>query len=106
VVTVQATVTVTLQLSCHHIGTKSKTSTGHRSGTGGPRSSTGGPWSITGGPRSSTGAVTVTDSLEFVPPQPLTPEEVKLISDQCDQRFIKLQVSRILDDQVSCLYGP
>ena len=38
---------------------------------------------------------------EFVPPQPLTPEEVKLISDQCDQRFIKLHVSRILDDQVN-----
>ena len=39
-------------------------------------------------------------SLEFIPPQPLSPEEVKLISEQCDQRFIKLHVSRILDDEV------
>jgi len=39
-------------------------------------------------------------SVEFVPPQPLSPEEVKLISEQCDQRFIKLHVSRILEDRV------
>jgi len=67
-----------LQFSCHHIGSK--------------------PKPLTERPSSN--------STEFIPPQPLSPEEVKLISEQCDQRFIKLQVSRILDNQVSYVYHP
>jgi len=50
--------------------------------------------------KSKTVASRQSNSLEFIPPQPLSPEEVKLISEQCDQRFIKLHVSRILDDEV------
>ena len=64
-----------MQLSYHSVAGKSKTSAVEKIGTSG-------------------------DSIEFVPPQPLSPEEVKLITDQCDQRFIKLHVSRILEDQV------
>jgi len=63
------------QISCHNVGSKTKTLTAQEISVG-------------------------RNSVEFVPPQPLSPEEVKLISDQCDQRFIKLHVSRILEDQV------
>jgi len=41
-------------------------------------------------------------SVRFVPPRALSPEEVTVISERCDQRFIKLHVSRILDDEVFC----
>jgi len=66
---------VALQISCHNVVNKSKASTVQKISAGG-------------------------NSVEFAAPQPLSPEEVKLISDQCDQRFIKLHVSRILEDQV------
>jgi hypothetical protein len=41
----------------------------------------------------------------FMPPHPLSIDEIRRLRDQCDERFVKLHVRRILHDEVTSVEG-